>query len=385
MTEKILLVDDDPNILNGYRRTLRKHFKLRTALGPELALEVFQNEGPFAVVISDMKMPVMNGIQFLSRINEIEPNTVGIMLTGHADLTTAMNAINEGHIFRFLTKPCSPEEMSRAIEAGIRQYRLQHAEKELLEQTLKKNIKLLTDILGMVNPTAFGRASRINRYIKQMLRSIRMNHFWQLDTAAMLSQIGFLALPERILEKVYTLEELSPEEKEMFFEYPKIGARLIGEIPRMEIVAKIIERQLWDYERFATSETLTEEQKLVNLGAQILRCVLSFDEKISRGLSQDAAIAILKKKPHKYNPKTVALLENVKIDTSYKVSKEVTVEELTTNVITLEEVRSSGGLLLVAKFQEITPAIIERLIRFKKEGGVKEPIKVAVLEKPEWE
>ncbi len=384
MNEKILLVDDDPNILNGYRRTLRKQFKLRTAIGPELALEVFQSEGPFAVVISDMKMPVMDGIQFLTKINELEPSTVRIMLTGHADLATAMDAINEGHIFRFLTKPCSPEEMSKAIQAGIKQYRMQNAEKELLEQTLKKNIKLLTDILSMVNPTAFGRASRINRYVKQITKSIRMDHFWQLDTASMLSQIGFLALPPTILDKVYALEELTEQEKEMFFDYPRIGARLIMEIPRMELVAQIIERQLWDYSRFLHSEDLTEEQKLVNLGAQILRCVLSFDEKITRGLTQDAAIAILEKKSKKYNPKIVALLKNVKIDTSYSVSKKVTVEELTKDMITLQEVRSLNGLLLVAKFQEITPAIIERLIRFKKEGGVQEPITVALMEKPDW-
>jgi len=371
MSNKILLVDDDPNILNGYRRTLRKHYKLRTALGPE--------------VISDMKMPVMDGIQFLNKIREINSDTVRIMLTGHADLTTAMDAINEGYIFRFLTKPTSPENMATAIEAGLRQYQLATAEKVLLEKTLKENIRTLTDILSMVNPTAFGRASRIRRYVNQIVKMIRLQDTWEFETAAMLSQIGFVALPPNLLDKIYALDELNDNEKQMFFEYPKIGASLIKEIPRMEFVAQIIERQLWDYQNFPVTETLTDEQKLVHLGAQILRCVLSFDEKISRGLTQDAVVAILERKAFRYNPRVVALLKNLKIDTNYKVTKLLRVGELTKGMITLQEIRSKDGLLLVAKFQEITTAIMERLTRYHKDVGVQEPIEVALADEDEDE
>jgi len=385
MDNKILLVDDDPNILNGYRRTLRKQYKLRTALGPELALDVFKQEGPFAVVISDMKMPVMDGIQFLSKVNEIDSDTVRIMLTGHADLTTAMDAINEGHIFRFLTKPTSPENMAAAIDAGLRQYQIITAEKVLLEKTLKENIRTLTDILSMVNPTAFGRASRIRRYVNQITKMIHLQNSWELETAAMLSQIGFVALPPNLLDKIYALDELNDDEKQMFFEYPKIGAGLIKEIPRMELVAQMIERQLWDYQDFGAIKSLNNEQKLVHLGAQILRCVLSFDEKISRGLTQDAVIAILEHKTFRYNPKIVTLLKRLKIDTNYKVVKKLTVNKLAKGMITLQEIRSKDGLLLVAKFQEITTAIVERLTRYHKDVGVKEPIEVALIEEEEKE
>ncbi len=383
MDIKILLVDDDANILNGYRRTLHKHFKLRTALGAELALETFKKEGPFAVVISDMKMPVMTGIQFLKKIREMDTNTVRMIITGHADLNSAMEAINEGHIFRFLTKPCSPETMARSIEAAITQYKMATAEKILLEETLKKNIEVLTDILGMVNPTAFGRASRIHRYMVQISKIIHVNDSWEFETAAMLSQIGFLALPPSLLDKVYSLEEMDAKEKKMFFEYPKIGADLIRDIPRMENVAKIIELQLQDFQNFRSSQFSTEEEKLVHLGAQILRCVLSFDEKVSRGLSQEAAIAILKSKKYRYNPKIVALLNQLKTDINYKVTKKLSVNELDKRMITLQEIRSKDGLLLVAKSQEITPAILERLTRFQKEIGVKEPIEVALMDEEE--
>ena len=132
MAEKILLVDDDSNVLDGYRRSLNKEFLMETAEGGTQALAMAAEKGPYAVVISDMRMPEMDGIQLLSRIKAIAPDTIRVMLTGNADMDTAINAINEGSIFRFLNKPCSREIMARTITAALVQYRLVTAEKQLL-------------------------------------------------------------------------------------------------------------------------------------------------------------------------------------------------------------------------------------------------------------
>lgn len=105
MSEKILLVDDDSNILEGFRRTLSREFLMETALGGEQALKLVADNGPYAVVVSDMRMPGMDGIQLLIRIKSVSPDTIRIMLTGNADMETAVDAINEGSIFRFLNKP----------------------------------------------------------------------------------------------------------------------------------------------------------------------------------------------------------------------------------------------------------------------------------------
>ncbi len=122
MTDKILLVDDDPSILHGYRRSLRKRFRMDMANGAGEALDAIEQKGPFAVVVSDMKMPGMDGLQLLSRLKEIYPDTVRIMLTGNADQKTAVDAVNEGKVLKFLTKPCSPETLAAAIDAGLSQY-----------------------------------------------------------------------------------------------------------------------------------------------------------------------------------------------------------------------------------------------------------------------
>src|ERR1035438_9523234 len=145
--EKILLVDDDSNILEGYRRGLIREFLLETALGGEQALTLAAENGPYAVVVSDMRMPGMDGIQLLSRIKALSPDTIRVMLTGNTDTDTAINAINEGSIFRFLNKPCSKEVMAKTITAALMQYRLVTAEKHLLEQTLSGSLQVLTEVL----------------------------------------------------------------------------------------------------------------------------------------------------------------------------------------------------------------------------------------------
>jgi len=105
MNEKILFVDDDLNILHSFKRNLRKHFNIATASGGEEGLEKLTQDGPFAVVVSDMRMPGMNGTQFLSQVREKYPNIVRILLTGQADMKDAIEVVNQGQIHQFLTKP----------------------------------------------------------------------------------------------------------------------------------------------------------------------------------------------------------------------------------------------------------------------------------------
>ena len=105
MAEKILLVDNENNILLGYRRSLNRDFLIETALGGKQALQLVAESGPYAVVVSDMRMPGMDGIQLLTKIKAQSPDTIRVMLTGNAEMNTAIDAINEGSIFRFLNKP----------------------------------------------------------------------------------------------------------------------------------------------------------------------------------------------------------------------------------------------------------------------------------------
>ena len=143
MNSRILFVDDEPNVLQAYSRTLRKQFDISTVTSGAAGLETAANDGPFAVVVSDMRMPEMDGVEFLSRMKASSPDTVRIMLTGNADQQTAIDAVNKGDIFRFLNKPCPPDNMADSLNSALEQHRLINAEKELLESTLKSSMEAL--------------------------------------------------------------------------------------------------------------------------------------------------------------------------------------------------------------------------------------------------
>jgi serine phosphatase RsbU (regulator of sigma subunit) len=136
MKDKVLLVDDDAMVLAGLKRQLRNQFSIDTALSGEDALNQVQQNGPYAVIVSDFMMPGMNGIEFLSRVKKSNPDTVRMMLTGAADMPTAIRAVNEGSIFQFHPKPCPADTLCQAIQTAIAEYR-----KVVSDQRQLKNFK----------------------------------------------------------------------------------------------------------------------------------------------------------------------------------------------------------------------------------------------------
>jgi serine phosphatase RsbU (regulator of sigma subunit) len=132
---KILFVDDDANLLGSCRRQLRKQYNIETALSGREGLELIEQNGPYAVIVSDFRMPFMDGIEFLTRVREIAPDTVRIMLTGSADMQLAIQAVNEGNIFRFLTKPCANDVLGESLNTAIDQYQQVTSEREYNKKT----------------------------------------------------------------------------------------------------------------------------------------------------------------------------------------------------------------------------------------------------------
>ena len=148
MKNKILLVDDDAMVLAGLKRQLRGQFRIETALSGEEALKVIDEKGPFAVVVSDYYMPGMNGIDFLCKVKTVDPDTVRMMLTGSADMSTAIQAVNEGSIFQFHPKPCPADTLGQAIKSGIDKYR-----KTTDRQTAMKKIKTSLEDASRIQQT----------------------------------------------------------------------------------------------------------------------------------------------------------------------------------------------------------------------------------------
>jgi diguanylate cyclase (GGDEF)-like protein len=137
MPEKILIVDDEINILQAIKRQLRGKFDIDLAQGGEEALALINDNGPnYAVVVSDMNMPGINGLELLEYFKIQSPNMIRIMLTGNADQETAQKAVNQGEVFRFLTKPCTPEQLIEVIGLALDCYRDRERSKEKIKDMM---------------------------------------------------------------------------------------------------------------------------------------------------------------------------------------------------------------------------------------------------------
>lgn len=377
MNERILCVDDDPNVLQAYKRTLRKRYDMELALGGEDGLKALEENGPYAVVVSDMRMPGMNGIEFLRQVREIAPDTVRMMLTGNADQATAIDAVNEGAVFRFMTKPCPPETFAQMLDAGLQQYRLVTAEKELLSRTLAGSVRVLSEILTTVSPQAFGRASRARATVSQLCRALKVPNAWQVEIAAMLSQIGCVAVPAPILDKVYRGDQLKPQEQEIYESHPKLARELLAKIPRLESVAEIVGYQEKRYDGSGFPHDYVAGDK-IPMGARILKLALDWDTLINFGLNPEMALAEINDRDGWYDVKVVAAFHRCLKITDVHVVRQVRVADLKDGTVLADNVVSVQGTLLCSKGQVVTPAIRLRLRNYAVNVGISRPIRVYV-------
>ncbi len=379
MNRKVLLVDDDANILAAYRRVLRGQFELFVAGSGKEALGILVRSGPFAVIVSDYRMPEMDGVEFIARARKLAPDTVRIMLTGQADMQAAIDAINQGNIFRFLTKPCPAERLQGHLNAGVEQYRLIHAERELLDQTLKGSIKVLVDILALVNPLAFSRLSLIRRIARSLAVRLEVKETWEVELAALLSQIGCVTVPAEILQRAFGQENLTPQEATLFYHHPQTGGELLKHIPRMEEVSRAIAYQMKNYDGSGYPPSPLRERD-IPLVSRILKVAGDFERLISTPMPEIIAMQIMQERVGVYDPTILnALNAEVMNLEQGMVPISLTLAQLVPGMILAEDVLDGNGVILITKFQEITDVLIARLQNYARMGMVREPIRVMKL------
>jgi CheY-like chemotaxis protein len=353
----ILCVDDEQRIVESLALHLRRDYQVHTATGGHSALQLLKDKGPPAVIVSDMRMPGMDGATLLKHVKHLYPETTRILLTGDTGRDTPIAAINEGQIFRFLTKPCPPDQLRAAIDAGVMQHRLLSAEKVLLQETLIGCITALIDILAITHPVAFGRATRVKRLATDLAAALGSQGFWQLEAAAMLSQIGYISLPVDLVDKLFYGKRLSPDERLLADNTPQVAQKLLGRIPRLETVMEIL----------AVSQQARSEQPdgLAKLGGGILRLVLDYDTHIAQGRSAGEATAALRVPNARHDAAHLEKLEIVvgAIGGTEKVS-EVPVGRLTPGMVFMDDLRTAVGALLVPKGFEVTETFLERVRNF---------------------
>lgn len=378
VNKTVLVVEDDTAVLEVLRRQLASEFDVVTASGGEAGLELVENGGPFAVVLSDMRMPRMDGTLFLKKVHDVSPDSVRMILSGQTDLDAAIAAVNYAGIYRFLTKPCKRDDLIAAVAAGVEQYGLVIARRELLEQTLYGTVQVLTEILGLTNPVAQQRASRIARYAEKLSTALDMPMPWQLKIAVMLSQIGCITLPEEILARIQAGQALSDEDTAVYQSHPDLAAKLLSGIPRLEAVAEIVSRQL-DAPDFGCRPVDLKDWEVADLGAAILRICTDLDEALVTGASRQRALDSLAAAYPDLPTSFRVALEQLNLSRVQAESALVRVSQLRVGMVLDEDVVSMDGTRLLSKGQEVTRSIMLRLQAVAHGVGVVQPFRVTVF------
>ncbi len=363
---RVLCVDDEPNVLAAMERNLFGAFEVVVANGGDAGLDAIHWGEPFTVVMSDMRMPRMDGATFLSKVREVSPDSVRILLTGQADVESSIAAINKGAIFRYLCKPCPKDDLIATLNDAVAQHRLIRAEKELLKTTLSAAVKTLTEVLAIVAPWAFQRAAFAQSCVRHALPKLEWPDGWIYTIAAALSQIGCVGIPAEIIQADAAQRRLSADEAIMLKEHPEVAFRLVERIPRMELVAQIILHQ--------DGEVLPQAPIEVARGAQLLHAALELERHSTRDSGLQRPWEILRAARPRIPEYITKALADYRTDISG--DRAARIRDLMPGWVVEEDIRTTNGLMVLTKGHELTDTAITALKRLLAASAIQEPIRV---------
>ncbi len=193
---KLMVVDDEPDNLDLLFRTFRRDFKVFKADGALSALDILEREGEMAVIISDQRMPVMNGTEFLSKTVERFPETIRILLTGYTDVEDLVDAINSGKVFKYITKPWNPDKLKAVVQQASDTYRVVKQRTNELRRSLRRE-----EVLNVVT-SAIRESLDYQMMLQRIVQSIGEN----FEAA---QGLLWLAEGEQLLAETYTYGEVA--------------------------------------------------------------------------------------------------------------------------------------------------------------------------------
>ena len=364
---RLLLVDDEPNVIEGIARLLRREYTIFSANDGAQALRLLEQEGEMHILVSDMRMPNLDGAQLLSKARESYPDMIRILLTGQADMKSAIAAVNEGQIFRFLTKPCPSDSVRSVLQAALRQHELIAAERTLLEKTLRGSLQALSEVLALAMPEAFGVATRIRNHATAVAKAAGLEEVWRIEAAATLSQVGAITLEPAVATKLYQGERLSPDEQAAVDRLPGVAIELLKTIPRLEPVCELIRYGFGPDQRGVPP----------SIEGQVLRLCAEFDALSTRTRTNAEALAKLQQQSHGYDADVMkAFFELMARESSTVRLLEISLHELRDGMVLAEDVYSSAGTLLLARGQRVRDNVIARLRSMRSTLGTKQTVRV---------
>ncbi len=412
----ILCVDDEKNILSSLRRLLRSGgYNILLAESAAKGLEILE-ENSVDFIISDMRMPEMDGAEFLTQVAKKWPDTVRVLLTGYADISSTISAVNDGGIYRYVSKPWDDSEIKQVVKQGLEQQFLKR-EKERL-QTLTENqnetladlnksleikvqqrteeikqthqflevaheqlkhshqetIPIFAKLIELREGLAAGSSLRIAELAKSMAAAVKLNEEQQTNiyNAALLHKIGKMGLTDHLIRTPYS--GLSEDERNEYHTHPVIGQAVLAPIDELAEAGKIIRSQSERFDGAGFPAGVIGNS--IPAGSRLLAIARDFDALqtgifLGEQVSQEEAIAFIKKNSHKrYDPNCVKAFEHVlskNIDTNSYVSElKLSIDDLVPGMIITKDIEYREGVCLIRKGQSLTEKIIEKMEEFEK-------------------
>jgi len=359
---KIMLVTTDRKFARIARDTLCPTFDLSIVSSGEKALQVFDRDHRYMVVISSMKLKGMDGREFLAAAMQEQPKITRIMVTAFPEFDHAVQLVNTADISWLLTQPCAAEDLLKAVTDSVARYKREQTEAEAMRDTLTGSVRMLVDIMELTHPEAMRRSKRIRRRAQQISRFLKAMPPHLMDMIVLLSNIGCVGLPKGLLKKMETGKDITKADMKRFRTHPSIAARLLENVPRMGRMAGIIRHQH------------TPCSQTPPLGARILKVCIDMDQMQRNGSSPDKALEFMRAKPEIYDAAVVDALarhlqENEKLECST-----LWVADLEPGMVMQADMVTERGTILLHRGETLSEASHIRIQAFNDLLKIKEPV-----------
>ncbi len=419
MEHTVLFVDDERNILNSMQRVFRKEgYAILTAESGRQGLDIMRDKR-ISLVVSDQRMPEMDGVEFLSRVKEISPLTVRIILTGYADLKSIMSAVNSGEVYRYITKPWDDDELKAIVKGAISHYEVVAENIILQELTKRQNLELkalnkgleakvldktakirdnffafvriCADLLELHEPSLGSHSKRIACMAKGLAThtGITGPEAELVESAALLHNIGLIGVPREILEKDQEL--LIEGEKAVLRHNPVLSQDILCRIDTLRQVGVIIRSHAERYDGLGYPDGLRKEE--IHVGSRIIAVCKAYDSLRHRrknALNMAGAMdEIYKERGFAFDPEVVdafgrfirdwkdeAAYPSVNAQNAALPYMRASITDLVPGMVLVNDIVTIKGRHLVTKGTALTSALIEKVQRFHNIDAVAEGIEV---------
>lgn len=408
--QTLLFVDDEPGILSALRRLFRPFgYRILTAESGPAGLEILKTE-PVDLVVSDMRMPGMDGASFLKEVRQGWPKVMRILLTGYADMDSTIAAINQGEIYRYISKPWNDDEMLHLVRDALERSRLEAENHRLTELTRQQNEELkalnagleakvaertqaLREALGTLKSTFLGTVqvcaglaelrageagSQLSGHGRRVAESARRvaqrlglsdGEVQNVMLAGLLHDIGKIGLPDELLRRPFN--SLTPDHRALVMKHPEVGQNLLMSIERLRDCAALVRHHHENFDGTGFPDRLAGMG--IPLGARILAVVNDYDAAqvgtlIQRPLKPDEALSFLSgNRGKRYDPEVVDCFIQFLAETRERTVHEIPVQSrhLKPGMVLSRDLNHPDGYLLLAHGSVLTKEIIAQLGRME--------------------